>query len=56
MPFKDLPEYTTHHDKDACYKCPKCHAHCQSDICDECICKTAKDVAEDIKNVLFKLK
>lgn len=25
--FKDLPEGTTHHDKDACYKCKICGDH-----------------------------
>lgn len=27
MPFTDLPEGTTHHDFDSCYKCTKCNAH-----------------------------
>lgn len=27
MPFKDLPEGNTHHDKDACYKCLMCGDH-----------------------------
>jgi len=25
--FKDTPEGTTHHDKDACYKCKICGDH-----------------------------
>ncbi len=25
--FKDLPSGTTHHDKDACYKCNECDGH-----------------------------
>lgn len=54
--FKDTKEGSTHHDKDACYKCPKCHAHCQSDICNECFIKIVKYVAEEFKTVLNKLK
>ena len=25
--FKDTKKGTTHHDKDACYKCPNCGGH-----------------------------
>lgn len=27
MPFNDTPQGSTHHDKDACYKCEKCKQH-----------------------------
>ena len=50
MPFKDIPEGTTHHEKDNCYKCTKCGGHCQRmllpvKLCEECSRELMKECA-----------
>lgn len=53
--FKDTKEGSTHHDKDACYKCKICNAHVSiqdqftTQMCDECLKIEIKNWKKEIK-------
>lgn len=56
MPFNDTPQGSTHHDKDACYKCEKCkqhfflESHLQRHVClDEETLKGWSEEADDMQ-------
>lgn len=44
--FKDTKEGSTHHDKDACYKCKVCGAHFFRDIILQHACVTKETLRE----------
>jgi len=46
MPFRDSPEGMTHHENDACIKCPICKAHFWRDILSQHACVTKETLKE----------
>lgn len=64
MPFKDIPQGTTHHENDSCYKCEVCEQHFFEEInLHRHVCVTKETLKEwskdgermrDITSKLFK--